>query len=119
MNGNLSAIERELAAQILKQNPKHQNTLGNQLEYLTVVSRKATGVGCYITFAVPAEKIADAKLNTLLGFNGEIRVEGVPSGLCCVMDVTDGRINYFELVTYGDELWGGDLEKAQIIPEKT
>jgi hypothetical protein len=115
MSQPLTKIERELVEQILKQNPTYAETLKDQIEHLTVSSRKLTGVGCYINFSVPAEvKSFDKNLTKHLAFNEDIRVERVPSGLCCVMLVMKGRIHYLELVTYGNELWDGNLEKAQL-----
>jgi hypothetical protein len=120
MSQHLTKIERELVEQILKQNPTHYEVLKEQIEHLTVSLRKPTGVGSYIYFSLPIEvKIADASLKIHLVFNGNIIVEGVPSGLGCVMLVKDGRMYYLELFTYGNESWDGNLEKVQIIPKKS
>ena len=119
MNQPLTKIERELVELTLKQNPTYAEILKGQIEHLTVSSREPTGVGCYINFSVPAEvKIFDKNLTKHLAFNEDIRVEGVPSGLCCVMLVNEGRIHYLELVTYGSESWDGNLEKVEIVPNK-
>jgi hypothetical protein len=119
MSQPLTKIERELVEQILKQNSAYAEMLKGQVEHLTVSSRELTGVGCYINFSVPAEvKIFDKNLTKHLALNEDIRVEGVPSGLCCVMLVDEGRISYLELVTYGSESWDGNLEKAQLVLNK-
>ena len=119
MSQPLTKVERELVEQILNQNPTYAETLKGQIEHLTVSSRELTGVGCYINFSVSAEvKNFDKNLTKHLAFNEDIRVEGVPSGLCCVMLVDEGQIRQLELVTYGNELWDGNLEKVEIVPNK-
>jgi len=117
MNQMLDKVERELLEQILKQNPACGNILNNQLENLLVSSREPTGVGCYVNFSTTKD-IVDKTINTMLGFEGEVEVPGVPSGLCCVLSVTDGRLDFLELVTYGNELWNGQLNEAHIVPTK-
>ena len=111
----LEKIERELLEQILKQNPAYGNILNNQLENLLVSSRKPTGVGCYVNFS-NTSNVVDKSINTMLGFEGEIEVPNVPSGLCCVLSITDGRLDFLEFVTYGDETWNGQLNDARIVP---
>jgi hypothetical protein len=118
MNQPLNKVERELVEEILKQNPNYCEALKDQVEHLTVSLRKPTGVGCYIHFSVPANKITDDNLNTHLGFDGNIILEGVPLGLGCEILVKNGQMFYIELFTYGNESWDGNLEKAQIVPNK-
>jgi hypothetical protein len=117
MSQVLDKVERELVEQILKQHPIYGEILKNQLEDLFVSSRELTGVGCYTKFSTKKE-IVDKSINATLGFNGEIEVPGVPSGLCCVLDVSDGRLNYIELVTFGTEQWNGQLNDFHIVPAK-
>jgi hypothetical protein len=115
MNNRLSAVERRLVEEIVRQHCHAYPSLADQLDRLRVIDREPTGVGAYINFSVSGP-IQDEAINVQLGFEGEIQVEGVPWGLGCVMLVQAGRIHYLELFTYPDDTWDGNLDSALIIP---
>jgi len=76
---------------------------------LEVESRLLTGVGMYINFVFPDKhkkslklKIDDISLST----NELIEIEGLKNGLFYEVVITDGWIDFIELVTC-DESWDG------------
>jgi hypothetical protein len=118
MNDHLSAVERRLIGEILKQHGLAHHSLADQLDRLRVIDREPTVVGAYINFSLLGP-VVDDTISTQLGFDGKIEIDGVPSGLGCVLLVDAGRMYYLELFTYGNEKWDGNLDNARIIPAKS
>lgn len=118
MNDRLSAVERRLVQEIVRQHSQDYPSLANQLDRLRVISREPTGVGAYVNFSVSGP-VEDETIDIQLGFEGEIEVQGLRWGLGCVMLVQAGRIHYLELFTYPDDTWDGNLDYARIIPDNS
>lgn len=81
------------------------------IPFLKVETREITGVGMYINFSYykSIEKVLDFEIdNASISTNETIEIEGLKYGLSYEVDVTDGRINFIALVTYGEE-WNGDI----------
>lgn len=78
------------------------------LPFLKVEGREKTGVGMYVNFTYnnpPKElraKIGDASIST----NETIGIDGLKYGLGYEVDISDGRLKFMELFTYGEE-WNG------------
>ena len=51
----------------------------------------------------------------MLMVNKMIDMDDPPSGLAFALDVSDGKINFLELVTYGDEEWDGTVGRYEIV----
>ena len=117
-NDSLRAVERRLVEETLRQHGEVYERLADQIDRWRVIDREHTGVGAYINFSVFGA-VEDETIDTQLGFDGEIKIDGVPMGLCCVLSVTAGRMHYIELVTYGEDTWDGNLDNARIIPSKS
>lgn len=111
----LTEFERSLVRAVLSQHPTFTR-LGDNIDSLEVESIRNTGVGAYITFANRSQSVSADIDAAELGFDGAICVPGVPSGLGCVVDVNQGKLNHIELFTYGDEAWDGSTDGARIIP---
>jgi hypothetical protein len=78
---------------------------------LEVESREITGVGMYINFSYckPVEKTLNLEIdNASVSTNESIKMEGLKYGLSYEVDVTEGKIKFIELVTYGEE-WNGNI----------
>lgn len=81
------------------------------MPYLEVVSREITGVGMYInfTYSKPIEKSLNlGAKNISISTNESIELEGLKFGLCYEVDVSEDKIKFIELVTYGEE-WDGNI----------
>lgn len=81
------------------------------IPFLKVESREITGVGMYINFSYckPIEETLEFETdNTSISTNETIEIEGLKYGLGYEVDVTDGKIKFIELVTYGED-WNGDI----------
>ncbi len=81
------------------------------IPFLEVQSRESTGVGMYINFSYhkPIEKMLDLEIdNASISTNETIEIEGLKYGLGYEVDVTDSKIKFIELITYGEE-WNGNI----------
>jgi len=82
-----------------------------QIPSLEVQSREITGVGMYINLSYrnPIGKMLDLEIdNASISTNETIEIEGLKYGLGYEVDVTDGKLKFIELVTYGEE-WDGNI----------
>jgi hypothetical protein len=83
--------------------------LRSHISFLRVKSRESTGVGLYVNFSylkgendyqpIPANYSA-------LSSNAVLHIEGLKHGLAYEIAITNGWIDFLELVTYGEE-WDG------------
>ena len=113
MNSIITSFEIPILFSVLRRHFPDLEDLGLSLEALHVVSREYTGVGAYVNFS--KNKILSGGINCQLGFDGEITIPKLTSGLGAVLAIDDGSINYLELFTYGDEQWDGDTAGALVI----
>ena len=114
MSEPLNDFEKDLLAKIVLQ---HSSTLALsecQISSLRVSNREPTGVGCYVNFAKKGSALFENHNSTELGFDGEIHVPKVPSGLGALLAINAGELEYIEIFTYGGEYWDGDTSAATI-----
>ena len=93
--------------------------LYGQIPFLSVRSRELTGVGAYINFDLPDDPrvpIEPGRPDTVLTANKTIEMDDPPSGMSFAIDIAGGRINFLELVTFGDETWDGTVGHYEITP---
>ena len=79
------------------------------LPFLKVDNREITGVGMYVNFIYdnPNNKSLYIGVeNSVVSTNEIIEIDGLEYGLGYEVDITDGKIKFIELVTYGEE-WDG------------
>lgn len=89
--------------------------LKEHIQYLKIKSREPTGVGMYINFCYDYNYIENIEqldiLNASLSTNEIIEIDTLENGLGYEVDITNGYINFIELITYG-ETWDGDLNNS-------
>jgi hypothetical protein len=79
------------------------------IPYLKVSSRENTGVGMYVNFIYdnPNNKALYVEIdNSSISTNETIEIDGLLYGLSYEVDISDGKIKFLELVTYGED-WNG------------
>jgi len=91
--------------------------LKKHFKYLKVRDRVFTGIGMYINFIYTEEiemidklEISDTSLST----NENIEVDGLKYGLGYELDISNGRMNYIEFITYG-ETWDGTFKNFRFV----
>jgi hypothetical protein len=88
------------------------------IPFLRVMNRENTGVGMYVNFTyvdfdTHIEKLE--KLDGSISSNETILIPKLKHGLGYEVDVSNGRIKFIELVTYG-ESWDGDFSGYSFSP---
>lgn len=106
----LNEIELTLLSGLIAKYP----SLKSHITSLKVSERKATGIGLYVNFEYENFNETFENLNALFSNLENIQIPGLERGLCYVIDVTDGKIEYIEFLTY-DEEWNGDLSGYKIV----
>ncbi|WP_433900313.1 hypothetical protein [Sphingobacterium puteale] len=100
--GKLNKLEKSIFERLATIYP----TIKLHIPFLEVQSREVTGVGMYInlSYRKSIEKMLDLEIdNASLSTNETIEIEGLKYGFGYEVDVTDGKIKFIELVTYGEE----------------
>lgn len=103
----LNKLERSILERLVIKYPM----IKYHIPFLRVNSRENTGVGMYINFSycIPVKKIFNLGIdNRSISTNESIEIEGLKYGLGYEVDITDGKIKFIELVTYGEE-WDGNI----------
>lgn len=92
-------------------------SLKSHIPFLKVVGREITGAGMCVNFEYLDFNGEPEDLNALFS-NGEIvEIENLKNGLCYVIDVTGGKIEFIEFVTYGEN-WNGEFTDFKLVERK-
>ncbi len=108
----LNELESKLLEGLIKKYP----SLSSHIPYLKVSVRKSTGTGITIHFVYTN---ADApikfeEINALFSNEENIHIRNLKKGLAYVIDITDGKIEHLELITYGEK-WDGTIKEFRLI----
>src|SRR6218665_2994087 len=101
----------KLELSILERLSINYPSIKGHIPFLRVESRENTGVGMYINFSYinPVKKLLDVGIeNTSRCTKEIIEMGGLKYGLGHQVDITDGKIKFIEIFTYGEE-WDGDV----------
>lgn len=98
----------KLELSILKRLSINYPSIKNHIPDLRVKIRKNTGVGMYINFYYVNEPLSLNIADSSISSNETIEMAGLKYGLAYEVDITSGKINFIELVTYGEE-WNGEI----------
>lgn len=112
----LNDLESALLNLIAIENEELYPSLKSHIAYLRVLNREHTGVGVYSNFVYVKSVNDDTRGNALLSSSKKLRIENLINELSYVLDITDGKINYLEIVTNGDENWDGAFKSFHFLP---
>ena len=110
MSDDLNTLERAVIMQICKGNNQECPSLEQHVALLQVKSRDNTGVGLYVNFEYilgGSKKVEFNLTDIALSVNKIVELDNLKNGLGFILDISNGRINYLEFFTYGNELWDG------------
>nr|WP_315202939.1 hypothetical protein [uncultured Flavobacterium sp.] len=105
--------EFELA--VLNSIAKEYPFLEEHIPYLRVKNREITGIGMYVNFVYSQDvRIKNPDFNNAsLSTNENIEMENLEYGLGFEVDIIDGKVNFIELITYGEN-WDGTIKEFKI-----
>lgn len=104
----VSQFERSVLLAIADTFPDELSTIKAILETVRVCDVESTGVGVYVNFDRQSQGATLVVESGQFGYDGEIEIDSVESGLGAVLDVSGKKLNHLELFTYGDENWDGN-----------
>jgi hypothetical protein len=100
---NLNQFELAILDRLSVDNP----VIKKHIPFLRVRNREVTGVGMYVHFFyVNNAPSLDSIPKPYISTSGYLKMEGLKDGLIDDVNITDGKVDFLELVTY-DEPWDG------------
>ncbi len=110
----LNDLELATIKEILEANNKRYSFLKLHLQYLRVKNREYTGVGIYSNFEY-SKVIDELGINDLISSPKRLMVDKIKNELSYVLDITNGKIKFLEIVTNGNESWDGTFKNFHFI----
>jgi hypothetical protein len=110
----LKEFELSLLKAIIKDNSEKFHYLSEHLNFIRVETAKSTGTGLYITFAYLKEFQEEEFENGLLSAEPKLTAPNLKNELTYCLDVTNGKIDFLEIVTNEKENWDGNLENCSL-----
>jgi len=97
----------KLEISILERLSERYASIKMHIPYLQILNRENTGVGMYINFGYSKAPIGNLNIpDSSISTNENIDIKGLKYGLGYEVDISNGKINFIELFTYGEE-WDG------------
>jgi len=111
----LSEFELLLLNTIIENNAKKFQYLSEHLDFVRIESTKATVTGLYLSFAYLKEFLQEEEFeNGLLSAEHKLSAPGLKNDLTYCLDVTNGKMDFLEIVTNEKETWDGNLENCSL-----
>ncbi|TCD27158.1 hypothetical protein EZ456_11620 [Pedobacter psychrodurus] len=111
----LNELELLLLKTIIKGNSDKFNYLLAHLDFIRIESAKSTGTGLYVTFVYLKEFEQEEEfVNGLLSAEPKLTTPNLKNELTYCLDVTNGKIDYLEILTNEKENWDGNLENCSL-----
>lgn len=108
---NLNALEVVLIGGLVQKYPQMEA----HVSHLRVSKRELTSTGLCIHIDYQDFEQEVEPINALFSNSENIEITGLKKGLGYVIDITNGIIQYIELVTYGEK-WNGKIGDFRLIP---
>jgi len=110
---DLNKLETELLKAIIEENKQKYPYLQSHFEILKVKNREFTGVGSYTHFQYPTSKVLTK--DTSLSSTKRLMIDGLVNELSYELNLTDGKMDFLEIVTNGSDEWGGKAESFKLV----
>lgn len=110
MKEDLNKLEKAIINEIVEFNKKKYSTIRTHVPYLNVKSRENTGVGIFVYFGY-SEEGSNLKMDNsediYLSSDKSLELDVLKYGLNYELNITNGKIDFLELVTNGEDWDGG------------
>jgi len=104
----LNNMETAILKAIADENKQDYPFLDDHITFLYVKDRENTTVGIYTNFGYTKEFKTDS-ISTIISSNKTLRINGLKDEVAYVLDISDGKFNFLEIVTNGDDLFINDV----------
>jgi len=111
---NLTELELQLLSGLIAKYP----LLTTHIPFLKVSKRDIKSDGMFVLFEYidfDNQPIAE-DMNALFSNEEKIEIKNLKNGLGYVIDITFGKIDYIEFMTYGEK-WDGKMTEYKIVPK--
>ena len=102
-------IEKTILQAIIKENRSNYSFLEEHYPYLYVKSREYTNSGIYINFGY-VKQFQSRDINILLSSKKTLIADNLENELSYIVAITNGKINFLEIVANGDDLVNEDTK---------
>jgi hypothetical protein len=110
MSETPNQLERALLEAFARAEPNEADLVHG----VRVTGREFTGVGCFIMLAGGPTNV---ELQTrVVGLPVVVEALGLKHGLGASVTIGDGRLEFLEVVSFGGESWGPELETFVVWP---
>ncbi|WP_316825295.1 hypothetical protein [Pedobacter miscanthi] len=106
----LKDFELLLLKTIIKANLDKFSYLSDHLDFIKIETSKTTGTGLYLNFVYLKEFEEEEFVNGLLSAEEKLTALNLKNELTYCLDVTNGKMDFLEIVTNEKEIWDGNLE---------
>ncbi|PWS29015.1 hypothetical protein DHW03_04055 [Pedobacter yonginense] len=92
--------------------------LKSHFESLYVESRKTTGTSLTITFGYLKNFDDEEFVNALISAEPKLICPNLKNELTYCLDITNGKMDFLEVATNGNEIWDGVLDNCTLVQDK-
>ncbi|MDQ0639134.1 hypothetical protein QF042_002699 [Pedobacter sp. W3I1] len=110
----LKDFELQLLKAIIQDNLEKFNYLSEHLDFIMVENAKKTDTGLFINFVYLKQFKEEEFENGLLSAEPKLTAPNLKNELTYCLDVTNGKIDFLEIVTNEKENWDGNLEGCSL-----
>lgn len=111
---DLNLLESTLVTLIIEEHAVRYLEFVFHIPLLKIKNREFTGVGSYSNFLYSKKIKFDNVIDTAISSNKSLIIPCLKNELSYELAITNGMINYLEIVTNGNEEWNGDFESFQL-----
>ncbi|TCD00636.1 hypothetical protein EZ449_20540 [Pedobacter frigidisoli] len=108
----LREFERSLLEVIIKANAAKFAFLQTHLDFIRVKSRETKAISLVLNFEYLKEFNEEEFVNGLLSAEQKLIAPNLKNELTYCLDITNGKLDFLEIVTNGNETWDGNLENC-------
>lgn len=110
----LKNFELLLLKAIIKNNSEKFNYLSDHLDFIRVETTQTTNTGLHINLVYLKEFQEEEFENGLLSAELKLTAPNLKNELTYCLDVTNGKMDFLEIVTNEKENWDCDLESCSL-----
>ncbi len=117
MENDLNILEQAILDEIATYNEKQYPDIRGCLTHLKIRYRENTGVGIFLHFEQISEKdliVPFNEANIVLSSDKYLELDTLDYGLNYELNITNGQIDFLELVTNG-ESWNGSFKEFRFL----
>jgi len=106
--GELNLLEVGLLTLIINENKEKHPYLPTDLKAVKVKERTYRGVGTFTYFEYPAPELLPK--DTSISSQRNLIIKGLENPLSYELNLTNGKMDFLEIVTNGNEKWDGNSD---------